>query len=375
MTVVARWHALGTTAEVLADDPARLAVARAAVVAELAAVDRACSRFRPDSALSRLNVAAGTGPVAVAPLLLEAVRVALDAARRTGGAVDPTVGRAIRAAGYDRDLAAVAADGPAFVPRPAPGVDGIVVDEAAGTIALPAGVELDLGATAKALAADRAARAALRASIIATGPGRRPGVHADPRVAGASVVEPSGAAGAGVLVSLGGDVAVAGPAPGDGWPVGIADDHRDRRPVHVVDVRSGGLATSGLTARRWRRGGRTVHHVLDPRTGAPVAPVWRTVTVAAPSCVDANTWSTAALVLGAGAPDALGRAGVAARLVAGDGTVVTVGGWPAESAPPPAPVRPRTTPAPARSGPSAPSSRLVRRRLRVPAPPRGRCAA
>ncbi|MEV4422779.1 FAD:protein FMN transferase [Patulibacter sp. NPDC049589] len=307
MSALTRWRALGTTVELLAEDRSRLLVARVAVERELVAIDRACSRFRADSELRRLNAAAGTGPQCVGPLLLEAVVVALDAAARTGGAVDPTVGHAMTAIGYDRDLALVPAVGPAVHPRPAPGTAGIFVARGRtaardqGTIDLPAGVALDLGATAKAFAADRAAAAALRA------------VHAG-----------------GVLVSLGGDVAVAGPAPRGGWAVGIADDHRDRRPQHVVAVDHGGLATSGLGVRRWRRGGRDVHHVVDPRTGEPVAPVWRTVSVAAPSCVAANTWSTAALVLGEAAPRALRAAGVAARLVADDGSVTTVGGWPAD---------------------------------------------
>lgn len=304
MTALTRWHALGTTAEVVVRDPSGLFRARVAVERELRAIDRACSRFRATSDLSRLNAAAGRGPVAVGPLLLQAVEVALEAATRTDGAVDPTIGAAMVAAGYDRDHSSVAPEGPAFVGRAAPGTAGVLVDLVARTIALPAGVALDLGATAKALAADRAAAAARRAA-------------------------PDGS----VLVSLGGDVAVAGPAPAGGWAVGIADDHRERRPDHVVAVERGGLATSGLTARRWRRGDRTVHHVLDPRTGEPVDATWRTVTVAGRNCVVANTWSTAALVLGDRAPDALRRAGVAARLVAADGAVVTVGGWP-EDVPP-----------------------------------------
>lgn len=306
MTALTRWRALGTTVEVVVADPADLFRARAAVERELAAVDRACSRFRPDSELSRVNAAAGRGPSAAGPLLREALELALDAHGRTGGAVDPTLGAAMAAAGYDCDLAAVPADGPALEAVPAPGVAGIGVDHGVGTVSLPAGVALDLGATAKAWAADRAARAAGRALRSST--------------AGA------------VLVSLGGDVAVAGTAPRGGWAVGIADDHRDRAPQHVVAVERGGVATSGLTARAWRRGGRTVHHVLDPRTGAPVDAVWRTVSVAAPSCVAANAWTTAALVLGPDAPAALRGAGVSARLVALDGAVVLLGGWPADAA-------------------------------------------
>jgi FAD:protein FMN transferase len=293
-----RWSALGTTAELVVSDPAALSPAHRAVVAELAAIDRACSRFRPDSELVRLNAAAGR-TVAVGPLLGEALDVALDAARRSGGAVDPTVGAALVAVGYDADFAALPADGPAIVARPAPGWRTIRRDRAAGTVTLVPGVQVDLGATAKALAADRAARAAAEA-----------------------------AGGAGVLVSLGGDVAIAGPPPGDGWAVGVADDHRDARPAATVLLREGALATSSVTQRRWRRGGRTLHHILDPRTGAPVAPVWRTVSVAADSCVAANTASTAAIVWGARARRRLARAGIHARLVSLDGSVATTGGWP-----------------------------------------------
>jgi FAD:protein FMN transferase len=292
------WNALGTTAEVVVTDADALSPAQRAVLAELAAIDVACSRFRPDSELVALNAAAG-GPVPVSPLLGEALDVALDAARRSGGTVDPTVGAALLAAGYDDDFARLPADGPAIVARPAPGWRKIRRDRGARTVSVPRGVQIDLGATAKALAADRAARAAAAAA---------PGV--------------------GVLVSLGGDVAVAGPAPGDGWPVGIADDSHDQRPAATVLLREGGLATSSTTQRRWRRGGRVMHHILDPRTGVPVAPVWRTVSVAGASCVEANTASTAAIVWGAQARRRLARAGVHARLVSADGRVETTGGWP-----------------------------------------------
>ncbi len=301
MTALTRWPALGTTAVVVVTEPSQLFAARGAVEREIRDVEQACSRFRDDSGLSRLNAAAGSGPQPVSPGLLEAISVALEAAARTGGAVDPTVGAAMIAVGYDRDFSSVPAEGPPITPAPAPGVDAIIVDRLRQRVSLPAGVTLDLGATAKALAADHAAAAA-RAAI-------RDGS---------------------VLVSLGGDVAVAGPAPDGGWAVGIADDHRDSAPAQVVAIERGGLATSGLTHRRWRRGDRTVHHVLDPRTGEPVRPVWRTVSVAASTCVTANSWSTAALVNGDAAPDLLRRAGVAARLVDVRGALTTVGGWPAE---------------------------------------------
>jgi thiamine biosynthesis lipoprotein len=294
---VATWPALGTTAQVVVTEHAALSSARRAVEAELAAIDFACSRFREDAEIARVHASAGT-PVAVGPLLLEAVEVALEAARRSGGLVDPTIGAAVVAAGYDRDFAALPSDAPARGFVPAAGWRVVQVDHAAGTIALPAGVSLDLGATAKALAADRAAAAA------------------------AVAIAPHG-----VLVSLGGDLAVGGPVPDEGWPVGIADGHRDRDVAATVALRSGGLATSSTTQRRWRRDGHEVHHILDPRTGAPVPVFWRTVSVAGASCVEANTATTAAIVMGATAPAWLWQMRLPARLVRRDGAVVTTCGW------------------------------------------------
>jgi len=288
----ATWVALGTGATVVVAKREALGAARAAVEAELRAIDAACSRFRADSELSRLNRAAGR-PARVSPLLAEAVVAALRAAQLTGGAVDPTVGGAVIAAGYDRDFASVRP--PAHRP-PAARVPGWRVVRVDGqTIRTPAGVTLDLGATAKALAADRAARAA------------------------------AAAAGCGVLVNLGGDLATAGPAPADGWRVRVTDDHAAGEGGQVVEVAAGGLATSSAMVRRWATG----HHIVDPATGAPAAAPWRTVSVAAATCVDANIASTAAIVLGAAAPDWLAERALPARLCARDGAVTRVAGWPA----------------------------------------------
>jgi thiamine biosynthesis lipoprotein len=162
---------------------------------------------------------------------------------------------------------------------------------------VPAGVVLDLGATAKAYAADRAAGAA------------------------------AATAGCGVLVSLGGDVAVAGACPPDGWTVRLADDSAaDGRDLPSVRISSGGLATSSTEVRRWRRGGVGVHHIVDPLTGLPADSPWRTVSVAAASCLDAQIAATATMVRGL---DWLVPTGLPARLVHTAGDVRTVGGWPA----------------------------------------------
>jgi thiamine biosynthesis lipoprotein len=296
--------ALGTTAVVCVTDGAALGEARAVLECELFAVDAACSRFRPDSELAKLNAAAGRA-VRVGETLFEAVAVAVRVAAQTEGLVDPTVGLSMRLTGYDRSFEHVRAGrraGPIFVA--APGWQSVEIDSEARTVRLPAGVELDLGATAKALAADRSSSEIARST------------------------------GCGALVSLGGDVAVAGTSPPAGWPIRIADDHA--APLDgtgpVVSISSGGLATSGTAVRRWRAGGTELHHILDPRTGRPAATPWRTVTVAAATCVDANAASTAALVLGQDAPVWLADRRLPARLVAETGSVTGICRWPAEAA-------------------------------------------
>ena len=301
--------ALGTTATVVVTPPDQngLEAARAAAAAEAMAMDRAASRFRSDSELSGVNRCPGQD-VATSELLIEAVEAALRGARLSGGLVDPTIGAAIRLLGYDRDFAAVDPDGPPLqlAARPVPGWRTVTVDRDRGTIRVPDGVELDLGSTAKALAVDRAARSAWLATA-----------------AGAD---------AGVLVSLGGDIAVAGTPPLGGWPIRVTDDHAGPidAPGQTVTIRSGGLATSSTTVRRWQRGDVVLHHVVDPRTGRPAAPWWRTVTVTAASCVDANIAATAAIILGPDAPAWLERRHLPARLVRVEGSVHVVGDWPTD---------------------------------------------
>ncbi|MCW2942713.1 MAG: thiamine biosynthesis protein [Actinomycetia bacterium] len=292
----------GTTACLLVTDASCLAVARQLLDRELVEVGGACSRFQVDSELSRINGAGGR-TVQISAVLTEIMGAALRVAEATGGAVDPTVGGAVIAAGYDRDLAQVDRCGPEMHVRwrQAAGWRVIELNPVQGTLRVPGGVRLDLGATAKAFAADRTAR------LIAE------------------------ATGCGVLVNLGGDLAVDGPPPRGDWPVRVAEDHRagPDAPGQTVAIGSGGLATSSTTLRQWWRGGRRLHHIIDPFTGAPAMTCWRTVSVAAASCVDANAAATAALVWGQDAPGRLIDAGLPARLVGADGTVRTLPGWPA----------------------------------------------
>lgn len=300
-TELIRLEAFGTDALVAVSDPARGDVAVAAVTRVVEEFDRACSRFRLDSELSAVNSAAGRS-VRVGPVLLEAVSAALRAARLTDGDVDPTVGEALIALGYDRTFSEVSAATARSRPLAAvPGWRTVQIDVDAGTIRVPPGVSLDLGATAKALAADRAAAAALET------------------------------AGCGVLVSFGGDLAVAGPTPDEGWRVRVTDDHRGgvEAPGQWITVWGGGLATSSTFVRRWETDAGVAHHLVDPATGGSVDSVWRTVSVCAASCLDANIASTAAIIRGVAAATWLEGLGLPSRLVGVDGTVCHVAGWPA----------------------------------------------
>jgi thiamine biosynthesis lipoprotein len=326
---VAERDALGTTARVVVWPPVWTGRVLAAVDVELALLDQQASRFRDDSEISRLHsVLAVPADVEDPPLrrsglvsegLAEAIAVALAAAEWTGGLVDPTVGGALAGLGYDRDFATLpqdpGGDTGSAVPRCVPGWRWVRLD--GRRLRLAAGVLLDLGATAKGLGSDRAARAA-------------------------AACVPGG----GVLVSLGGDIAVAGEAPLGGWPVLVSDEPEqhsrepaapgagqvcvpEEPPGQQVRLLAGALATSSVRCRQWRRGGRTLHHIVDPRTGLPAVGPWRTASVAAANCAEANAAATAAIVAGEQAPGWLTANGLPARLVAHDGSVRLLSGWPA----------------------------------------------
>jgi thiamine biosynthesis lipoprotein len=301
---IADWPALGTVAQLVVTNAASLHDACTAVEQVLLDIDVAASRFRPDSELSLLNAADGDW-VPVSPLFARALRVGIDAAAWTDGLVDPTVGGVLVDHGYDRTFAAVASDGPVTIlVRDVPGPGALELDEANLRARTRDGAQVDLGATAKALAADLAATAAWEV------------------------------AGGGVLVSLGGDISVSGEGPAGGWPITVTDRSDPSLPAddgvsELATISAGGLATSSTRARRWRRGGSELHHLIDPTTGRPAAGPWVTVSVAAETCTLANTASTAAVIAGTSALGWLADRGFAARLVAKDGTVTHIGGWPA----------------------------------------------
>ena len=200
--------------------------------------------------------------------------MAFSAAEATGGLVDPTVGAAVSAIGYDRDYAQlVPLDRPLPDERRVPGISTVGFDKARREVRVRRGTNLDLGATGKALAVDRAvARAAKVVRLWGACEHRRRRRH---RRAGAG----------GRMV----------------------DRDRRRPPGRPRSDRAGdcdhrgAIATSSTTTRTWDRAGERCHHIVDPRRGRSAEVVWRTVTVAAGSCVAANTASTAAIVDGRGA--------------------------------------------------------------------------
>lgn len=289
---------MGTDHTVVVDDAEALPAAMAIVRQQFQEIDEACSRFRPASELSHLNRRSGGGAIPLSSLLEEAIVAALCSAAMTGGLVDLTVGKCVEEVGYTVSFRDLPADGPLLElhVRQVVGWHALGYDPVGHTLSLPAGVGLDLGASGKAWAADRAAAAV--ASRL----------------------------GVSVLVNCGGDIAVGGPAPRGGWPVRVSTDV-DAGEWQDVVVFDGGLATSGTTSRRWRRGGVELHHIIDPSTGLPAQSPWAMVSVAAATCVEANAAATAALIMGDRAPGWLDGLKLPARLVDKRGGVRFAGGW------------------------------------------------
>jgi thiamine biosynthesis lipoprotein len=264
-------------------------------------VDEACSRFRTDSELTRRAGEFARGAQA-SPMLAYLVRSALAAADLTHGDVDPTLATELTNLGYDRDISALHIGTEL---TSAPVATTLLhrtslwreIELHADTLTIPSGVRLDLGASAKSAAAELAAA----------------------RVAAEF--------GGGVLVALGGDIATSGAEPAEGWDVLVQDTEAD--PSQQVTLTAGAaMATSSTQKRRWMSGGYLRHHILDPRSGLPAAPAWRSVTVAADSCLRANAFSTASIVRGFRAVEWLDSQNIGARFVDLEGRVVTTGQWP-----------------------------------------------
>lgn len=282
------WTAWGCVAQVAVTDGSSLRAARRLVERELADTERAACRFRPDAEIHRLYRAGGRA-VTVSPLLAELISVALAAAERTGGDVDPTVAAAVTRLGVGAPAVVhlpTCGRRPGNRFRPAPGWEFVRL--AGHRLQVPPGVTLDLTSTAKALSCDRAAR----------------------RVADRL--------GIGVSVALGGNVATAGRSPDGGWIVHL-DDHAGRHRGSVRLPAAMALATSDLTG------------MVDPRTGAAVESgelgVWRTASAIGLSCHEASGYTAAALVRGPSARSWLATLGIPARLITVDDDMVEVAGW------------------------------------------------
>jgi FAD:protein FMN transferase len=274
------FRAMGTEIELLVE-AAAADDALAAAEHEFHRLEALLSRFRDDSELSELN---HVGSIDAGPDLLRVVELALAARERTAGRFDPTVHDAVVAAGYDRTFTAVPADGPA-AGAPAPAGGTVRID--ANRIELDPGVRIDLGGIGKGYAAERAAE------LLATaGP---------------------------CLVNAGGDIATRGAS----WPVGV----RTGNGTLTLELIGSALATSGRDRRAWRRGGRQLHHLIDPSTGDSAASDVMRITVVAADAVDAEVLATslflAGMNAGAAAADA---AGVPAVIVGGDGRTLLTGG-------------------------------------------------
>jgi FAD:protein FMN transferase len=252
--------------------------ARVAAVRRLfEARDRRFSRFIPASELNRVNAVA-RGVTLCSEELASMLSLSLDAARATGGLVTPAVGGAVLAAGYDRDYPSISPDGGPVEPAAVPSLAALSLR---GRILLRVEpITLDLNGVVKGRTVDDAL------ALLGAG-----------------------------WISAGGDLATTSPLV-VGLPGGAA-----------VTLERGGLATSSVSKRSWVRGGERQHHLIDPRTGAPLRNRWRDVTVAAPSCLDADVAAKAALLLGDDGPDWLDERNLAGRFVAHGGAIVANRTW------------------------------------------------
>lgn len=228
--------------------------------------EQVLSRFRPDSELSRLNRHTGQW-VSVSPILWEVLKLGINAARWTGGLIVPTILNALEAAGYDRSFEQIQADGPSALSQPDGQWELIQWQSSARAIYLPLNARIDLGGVAKGWAAERAAR--------------KLGVHGP------------------ALIDAGGDVAVSGPrAGGSPWPIGMSNPFQPDQLIGTLKIEQGGVATSGRDYRRWQKNGVWQHHLIDPRTGSPAQSDVLSVTVIAPSTVEAEIAAKVVLLSG-----------------------------------------------------------------------------
>ena len=289
-----RFTVWGMSGTLLVTNPDVAQEAEATLWSWIHRADSAVNRFLPTSEISRLNA---TGHLDDASDdFLEFLGAASDVAALTNGLCDPTVLRALESWGYDRDFDELRGELELSeaASQPSCGLDSVSID--GRRVTSPCG--LDVGASAKAHVAD----------VIA------------------DAIEPH----SGILVEIGGDVAVRTSTSDAPWTIGVAPDG-PQVTAPRIDVRHGGVATSSISHRSWQTSEGRAHHIIDPRTGRPATSQWSAITVAAPTCLLANGLATAGFLWDDEAPWHIAQTGWAGRLVRHDGDVVTVGSWPQES--------------------------------------------
>ncbi|HEX2905791.1 MAG TPA: FAD:protein FMN transferase [Phototrophicaceae bacterium] len=234
--------------------------------AQVEALEAQLSRFRPESELMQVNQQAGAW-VATSEILFNNLQAAKQAARITDGWFNPLVLPAMLANGYDRSFEQLAPS-PAAENIPAADWHSLELRLPTREIRIPAGSALDLGGIAKGWTAAR-----LADTLAAYGP---------------------------CLVNIGGDMVARGtPTAADGWPVSINDPYSDT-PLASLALTDTAIVTSGVDFRRWKtQDGHTHHHIIDPRTGAPVQTDVLTVTVVHPQATTAEAYAKAVILLGA----------------------------------------------------------------------------
>ncbi len=292
-----RFDALGTEIVVSVTDFTYLGMVLQHTHTCIDDIDHTFSRFRADSELERLH-RRGPGLHPASPLFIELLSLALRASHSTDGVFDPTIRGALEAAGYDRSIELIESSGPGSDQDAvaAGRWTEIEVDARRGTVLIPEGVRLDFGGIGKGFAVDYTMR-------------------------GLPPVD------CGVLISAGGDLAVAGPPPDGGWICDIGST-RDVEPEETVLLRRGAMATSGLGRRQWLRDGQRLHHLIDPLSGKPSDSHWSLVTIIAGTCVAADVATKSAFLKRAVGPQWIESLGMAGRFRALDGTITYTDHWP-----------------------------------------------